>query len=78
MSSGRLGYSLARGLVADARNLQYLQGLQHIKPALKLYLGSKISVLEKKRNFLLLLFTRGAGVLSCAYDELLLCGHMVQ
>lgn len=78
MSSGRLCYNLAGELVADSRKQCCLQGLQHIKPALKPSLGSNISVLEKKRVWFFFLFGRGAGVFPCAYDEQLLCGHMVQ
>lgn len=53
--------------MADASKRHYLQGLQHIKPALKLSSRSNILVLEKKRVFLLL--TRGAGVFPCAHGE---------
>lgn len=37
--------------MADARKQHYLQGLQHIKPALKLSLGSNVSVSENKSCF---------------------------
>lgn len=63
--------------MAGARKQCCLQGLQHLRPALKPSLGSNISVLEKKRIFFFW-FTRGAGVFPCAYDEQLLCGHVVQ